>query len=317
MLFNKYKRTSELKKMYGNESYDSFLIDGLIESDSLNLLVAPSFTGKTYVAMDICRAVVKGSDFLNNQCECGTVIYFDNEMKAKYFYKRMEKINFQDSYDNFIYYNNVFPDVTNESEKQFFIEKIKEFVEDEGACLIVVDSLNSSSNGLDENSNKDMREFMDFLNQVSALCTVLVVHHTSKYNNPKCLTREDIRGASCIFNICDNVFVIDSYDDVKTFKTLKSRNAECLPKPIPFKFQNCGDELVLITTEPKVKAEKPTKQMVLELFKDNSNKTVLFKHFRENGLNFTDSSMIEILHSIDEIATKKGPNNSTIFFLKD
>jgi RecA-family ATPase len=316
MLFNKYKRTSTLKAKYRNEPYDRFLIEDLIETNSLNLLVAPSFTGKTYVAMDICRAIINGSDFLNKDCENGSVIYFDNEMKEKYFYKRMEKINFQDDNDNFIYYNNVFPDVSNESEKQFFIEKMKEFVDDEGANLIVVDSLNSSSNGLDENSNKDMREFMDFLNQVSAICTVLVVHHTSKYNNPKCLTREDIRGASCIFNICDNVFVIDSDDDVKTFKSLKSRNAEKLPKPIPFKFQNCGDELVLITTEPKVKAEKPSKEQVLELFKDNTNQRDLFKHFRDNGLVFQDKWMVNLLANTFEIKTDRGPKNSLIYSLK-
>jgi len=316
MLLTKYKRTSTLRKKYGNEPNDTFLIEDLIESNSLNLIAAPSFTGKTYVAMDICRAIINGREFLGKQCENGSVVYFDNEMKEKYFYKRMEKINFQDDNDDFIYYNNVFPDVSNDNEKQLFLDKMKEFVDDEGANLIVIDSLNSSSNGLEENSNKDMREFMDFLNQVSAICTVLVVHHTSKYNNPKCLTREDIRGASCIFNNCDNVFVIDKDDDVRTFKSLKSRNAEKLPNPICFTFENIDEELHLQTTASKVKAEKPSKEQVLELFKDNSNKTVLFKHFRDNGLAFTDQWMTKLLETIPQIDSKKGLNNSTIFFLK-
>ena len=315
MLFNKYKRTSTLKKKYANDAYDTFLIEDLIESNSLNLLVAPSFTGKTYVAIEICRAVLNGEKFLGKQCENGSVIYFDNEMKEKYFYRRLQKLNFKDENDDFIYYNNIFPDVNDGNEKSLFIQQMKEFVDDYGANLIVVDSLNSSSNGLDENSNKDMREYMNFLNEVSAICTVLVVHHTSKYNNPKNLLREDIRGASCIFNVCDNVFVIDKDEETRNFKCLKSRNSEKLPESISFTFHNTDDGLCLFPTELKIKAEKPTKEQVIELFKDNTNKTTLFKHFRDNGLVFTDGWMLQMLKTIPQIDTKKGINNSTIYYL--
>lgn len=316
MFFDKYKRTSTLRKKYANDLEDRFLIEDLIESNSLNLIAAPSFTGKTYVAIDICRAVLNGEEFLGKQCENGSVIYFDNEMKEKYFLRRLDKINFKDDNDDFIYYNNIFPDVNNENDKSSFLDKMKDFVNDYGANLIVIDSLNSSSNGLEENSNKEMREFMNFLNEVSAICTVLIIHHTSKYNNPKNLLREDIRGASCIFNVCDNVFVIDKDDEIRTLKFLKARNAEKLPEPISFTFNNTEDGLVLQTTTTKVKAEKPTKEQVLELFKDNSNKTELLRHYRENGLVFNDQWMLKLLDSIPQIDTKKGLKNSTIYFLK-
>jgi len=316
MFFDKYKRTSTLKKKYENDLDDRFLIEDLIESNSLNLIAAPSFTGKTYVAIDICRAVLNGGEFLGKQCENGSVIYFDNEMKEKYFFRRLKKINFQDDNDDFIYYNNIFPDVNNENDKSSFLDKMKDFVNDYGANLIVIDSLNSSSNGLEENSNKEMREFMNFLNEVSAICTVLIVHHTSKYNNPKNLLREDIRGASCIFNVCDNVFVIDKDDEIRTLKFLKARNAEKLPEPISFTFNNTDDGLILQATTTKIKAQKPTKEQVLELFKDNCNQRDLFKHFRDNGLVFTDSSMVKLINSISQITTKRGLNNSIIYIYK-
>ena len=315
MMF-KYLRLSKLEKMFSDQLEDTFLIDGLVESNSLNLLVAPSFTGKTYVALDICRAVLNGDNFLDKSCEYGSVLYFDNEMKPKYFLKRIKKLNFVDNEDKFIYVNSFFPDMSNENDKTLFLEKIKDFVEEENAKLIVIDSLNTSSNGLEENSNKDMREFMDFLNKISALCTVILVHHTSKYNNPKCLTREDIRGASCIFNVCDNVMVIDKDEEIRTLKFLKARNAEKLPKPISFTFNTIDDELFLLTAESKSKPEKPSKEQVLELFKDNSNKTELLKHYREMGLVFNDQWMLKLLDSIPQIDTKKGLKNSTIYFLK-
>jgi archaellum biogenesis ATPase FlaH len=311
----KFESYSELQGMYPIDQEDVFLVDGLIESNSLNLLAAPSYTGKTYVAIDLCRAILTGEDFIGKATNQGGIVYFDNEMKPKYFVKRLRKLNFIDDEDNFVYYNNIFPDVSIDQDKKLFFDQIKMFVKDYDTKLIVVDSLNSSSNGLDENSNNDMREFMNFLNQVSEICTVLIIHHTSKYNNPKNLLREDIRGASCIFNVCDNVFVIDKDDEIRTFKCLKARNSEHLPKPIAFTFDNAEDGLRLQSTNAKNNAEKPSKEQVLSLFKDNSNKTQLFKHFRDNGLIFNDSWMVKLLNSIPEIDWKKGPKNSSIYFL--
>jgi archaellum biogenesis ATPase FlaH len=313
----KFENYSELKNMYPIDQEDVFLVDGLIESNSLNLLAAPSYTGKTYVAIDLCRAILTGEDFIGKTTNQGGIVYFDNEMKPKYFVKRLRKLNFVDDEDNFVYYNNIFPDVSIDQEKKLFFDQIKIFVKEYNTKLIVVDSLNSSSNGLDENSNNDMREFMNFLNQVSEICTVLIIHHTSKYNNPKNLLREDIRGASCIFNVCDNVFVIDKDEEIRTFKCLKARNSEHLPKPIAFTFENAEDGLRLKSTNAKNNAEKPTKEDVLRLWKDKCNQSELLKHFRENGLIFTDSQMVKMIKTIPEIHTSRGMNNSLIYYMEN
>lgn len=317
MSLKKYKNFKELNNMYPSEDENVFLVDDLIESNSLNLLVAPSYTGKTYVAIDLCRAVLSGDSFIGKSTNQGGVVYFDNEMKPKYFVKRLRKLNFVDDENNFYYYNNIFPDVTQEEDKKIFFDQMKIFAEYKNTKLIVVDSLNSSSNGLEENSNKDMREFMNFLNELSEICTVLVIHHTSKYNNPKNLQREDIRGASSIFNVCDNVFVIDKDEEIRNLKCLKARNSEQLPKSIPFLFNNHEDSISLVPTDVKINAEKPTKEDVIGLFKDKCNQSELLKHFRENGLIFKDSEMIKLIKSIPEIHTNRGMNNSLIYYMEN
>lgn len=311
--FNFYE---DLHKKFKDCGDEMFLVEDLIESNSLNLLVSPSFTGKTYVAIDLCRSIISNKTFIGKEVDKGGVIFIDNEMKPKHFYKRLRKIGFEDPNQSFVYYNRMFPDINNQIERQQFKEQIKYIMNFNETKLIVIDSLSSSTNGLEENSNKDMREFMDFLNEVSEICSVLLIHHTSKYNNPNNLTREDIRGASCIFGYCDNVFVIDAFEDSRTLKSLKARNQDKLPQPISFSFVNDENGLSLVSIEVKTKHKKPTKEEVLELFKDNSNKTVLFKHFRDNGLIFTDAAMCKLLETIPQIDSKKGLNNSTIFFLK-
>lgn len=310
---NDYVYYDELEMKFKDCEDEIFLVEDLIENNSLNLLVSPSFTGKTYVAIDLCRSIINGKAFLDKTVDNGGVIFIDNEMKPKHFYKRLKKIGFHDKNDSFLYYNRMFPDVTDASEKKQFIEQIKFIKDFNDTKLIIIDSLSSSTSGLEENSNKDMREFMNFLNEISEICSVLLIHHTSKYNNPKNLNREDIRGASCIFGYCDNVFVIDSFEDSRTLKALKARNQDKLPNPISFSFVSYENCLSLECTDLKIKGQKPSKSDVLEHFKDNCNQSELFSHFRENGLVFSTSWMISFLSTISEIKTTKGPKNSTIY----
>lgn len=311
--FNFYE---DLHKKFKDCGDEMFLVEDLIESNSLNLLVSPSFTGKTYVAIDLCRSIISNKTFIGKEVDKGGVIFIDNEMKPKHFYKRLRKIGFEDPDQSFVYYNRMFPDVNNQIERQQFKEQIKYIMNFNETKLIVIDSLSSSTNGLEENSNKDMREFMDFLNEVSEICSVLLIHHTSKYNNPNNLTREDIRGASCIFGYCDNVFVIDAFEDTRTLKSLKARNQDKLPHPISFSFVNDENGLSLVSTVIKTKHKKPTKEEVLEHFKPNSNQRDLFAHFREKGLIFNDSWMSSLLNTINEIESKRD-GNKLIYKLKE
>jgi hypothetical protein len=303
----------QLHKKFEHYEDEMYLVEDLIESNSLNLLVSPSFTGKTYVAIDLCRSIINGIRFIGKGVTSGGVIFIDNEMKPKHFYKRLRKIGFDDPEQSFIYYNRMFPDVNDQGERQQFINQIKYIKSFNDTKLIIIDSLSSSTNGLEENSNKDMREFMDFLNEISEICSVLLIHHTGKYNNPNNLTREDIRGASCIFGYCDNVFVIDAFEDSRTLKSLKARNQDKLPDPIGFSFVSDENGLSLVTIEVKNKCKKPTKWDVLVHFQDNTNKTELFKIFRDNGLKFNDAWMVNLLSTIPDITYEDGPKNSKVY----
>jgi hypothetical protein len=78
----------------------------------------------------------------------------------------------------------------------------------DGYRLIVVDTLNRNSVGAEENSNSDMAQVLNHVQDVANTtgATVLVVHHVSKGAGAP-------RGASAIFNSVDHAFTAERDDE--------------------------------------------------------------------------------------------------------
>ena len=296
---------------------EKYLIDGLIENNSLNLMVAPSYTGKTYVALSLCKSIVEHDCFLNKKVDGGTVLYIDNEMKPKYFAKRLRKLDFKNP-SGFFYVNNHHIDFDDFSSKTHFLDEIKKLVAGINLKLVVIDSLNAFSEGLDENSNSSMRNVMSFLNEVSAICTTIIIHHVGKGNNASNLNRNDIRGASCIVDKSDNVFFINAISESERCLIVdKARNHDIKPKPVFFSLKNNSDDTLELIVDSQKQAKKPLDIQVSDNFVPDMNRSQLFSHFRENGMIFDDKEMDKILEDIEWIDVVKGKHNSKIYIFKE
>ena len=292
---------------------EKYLVEGLIENNSLNLLVAPSYTGKTYVALGLCKSVCDGESFLNKTVDNGAVLFIDKEMKPKYFAKRLRKLGFINS-DKFLYENNPSIDFDDYSSRKQFLDSIRALIKDENLKLIVIDSLNAFSDGYDENSNSSMREVMSFLVEVSSICTVLLIHHVGKGNNNSKLTRDDIRGASCIVDKSDNVFLINALGEFERCLVVdKARNHDIKPKPVFFSMTSGENEVLEFIVDTEKEPKRPLKELVLEHFVSGMNRSQLMAHFRNNGMNFTNIELDKVLDNIPDINIEKGPNNSKIY----
>jgi hypothetical protein len=292
---------------------EKYLIEGLIENNSLNLLVAPSYTGKTYVALGICKSICDDANFLDKTVDGGTVLYIDKEMKPKYFAKRLRKLGFINSV-NFLYENNTQVDFDDHSSKKQFLDSIRVLVKEENLKLIVVDSLKAFSEGCDENSNSSMGIVMSFLVEVSSICSVLLIHHVGKGNNNSKLTRDDIRGASCIVDKSDNVFLINALGEFERCLVVdKARNHDIKPKPVFFSMTSGENEVLEFIVDIEKEPKKPLKELVLEHFVSGMNRSQLMAHFRNNGMNFTNVELDKVLENITDINVEKGPNNSKIY----
>ena len=296
---------------------EKYLVEGLIENNSLNLLVAPSYTGKTYVALGLCKSVCDGESFLNKTVDNGAVLFIDKEMKPKYFAKRLRKLGFINS-DKFLYENNPSIEFDDYSSRKQFLNWIRSLIKDENLKLIVIDSLNAFSDGYDENSNSSMREVMSFLVEVSSICTVMLIHHVGKGNNNSKLTRDDIRGASCIVDKSDNVFLINALGEIERCIFVdKARNHDIKPKPIFFSMTTNKSDLLEFTVDIDKQPKKPLKELVLEHFVSGMNRSQLYSHFRNNGMIFDDKDMDNVLKNTEWISISKGSHNASIYKIKE
>lgn len=283
----------------------TYLVDGLMETNSLNLLVGPSNVGKTWISYYLSVCVSDGKEFFNHKTDRGSVLYFDNEMSKYQSYLRQMKLKIQDM-NALGYVESDFPDITNSKEvKQFFYD-IEQEVADDNLKLIVIDSLNACCSNLDENSNSDMRTFMDFASKLAKICTVLIIHHKGKSEH------SEFRGASVIKDRCDNFFAVDRKGE---FKIIKNRNGKKSGSKIDFTFSD--DEYVEFHTEYDNQAysqpKKDLSQIIIENLEDGMNQTQLFEKMRANGVSFIDGDVRKILKSSMKFYIERGPNNSSIY----
>lgn len=298
-------------KVLGLEYKDykmTYLINDLIETNSLNILVGPSNVGKTWISYYLSVCVSDGKDFFNHKTDKGSVLYFDNEMSKYQSYLRQSKLNIS-NLNALGYVESDFPDITNLKEvKQFYFDIEQEVIND-NLKLIVIDSLNACCSNLDENSNSDMRTFMDFASKLAKICTVLIIHHKGKSEF------SEFRGASVIKDRCDNFFAVDKKGE---FKIIKNRNGKKSGSKIEFSFKD--EEYVEFNVTNQIgqgfEDKKDLSQIILDNLEDGMNQTQLFEKMRSNGHKFNDSPTSKLLLSMKTVDIKKGPKNSSIYYHK-
>jgi DNA-binding MarR family transcriptional regulator len=102
--------------------------------------------------------------------------------------------------------------------------------------------------GGDENSTRDMGEFVDGCDQIQQAISsaVLIVHHVSKYGNLE-------RGNSSLRAACDAIISITADDELITIESSKTKDESPFPtrylKLLPVALDDGGESRVLIPAE--------------------------------------------------------------------
>lgn len=178
----------ELKTTYDldNLPMPEPLVEGLLYKDSTAWLVGDANSGKSLFALDIANSVGAGRAWKGHEVAQGKVLYVVAEGVAgiKQRVRAWEKQNGVRTAD--VHYLPRPVQVLNRLEWATLREVARQLE----PALIVIDTQAQCSVGLDENSPKEMNEFVamvDTLRQVTGAC-VLSVHHTGKSG--------DIRGST-------------------------------------------------------------------------------------------------------------------------
>jgi hypothetical protein len=187
---------------------------------------------------------------------------------------------------------------------------IQNLVEHENLKLVIIDSLSACCGNLDENSNTDMRTFMDFADKLSHICTTFVIHHKGKSENT------EFRGASIIKDRADNFFVMDKSGEIKISK---NRSGRMKDQRICFNYNEDESNIVLTINDSYSSISQPKKdlkQIILDNLVDGMNQTELFNQMRNNGNSFINKEAVYLLKTMKSIEVEKGPNNSSLYYHK-
>jgi RecA-family ATPase len=146
------------------------------------LLSGGSKTRKSWTAMELAISVSQGGSFLKWEANEAKVYYVDTELEPYDFKKRMELIAKAKGYEN-----KIEPDEIRSLLLWGEIIDIKKLVESlirklkgKGYGLIVIDSLYSLLDGVEENSNDHVREVCNLLRRLAketGACVMVSLHH--------------------------------------------------------------------------------------------------------------------------------------------
>jgi hypothetical protein len=302
-------KTREEIKLWSKENIRTYLIDGLIAHNSLNFITGVSNVGKSTILYYLAKCITDNNDWFNFKTDTGKVLIFDNEMGMYLFSEKMDKLN-QSQLNDLYHIEDDFIDVKNPHERSGLYSSIENMVKNDNLKLVIIDSLSACCGNLDENSNTDMRMFMDFADKLSHICTTFVIHHKGKN------TETEFRGASIIKDRSDNFFVMDKSGEIKISK---NRSGRMKDQRICFNYSEDDSYIQLTVNHSYSSISQPKKdlqQIILDNLEDGMNQGELFEKLRNNGTSFITKEAVYILKTLKSIEVKKGDKNSSLYYHK-
>ena len=228
-----------------------YLIKQWLPFEGTGVLVGPSNTGKTFIALDMAMSIAAGTDWHGHKVRQGAALYLATEGSFS-FKNRMAALK-----DDRGLTDNV-PliapaDMVNLLDQEADLGELAaladEIIEQHGPLrLIVVDTLARAMAGGNENAPDDMGKL---LNNVEALrqgtdAFVLLIHHTGKDE------AKGARGHSSLKGAADTILLLSKRDDdLLELKSDKQRDM-APPRPKAFRLETvvCGmdEDLDEVTT---------------------------------------------------------------------
>lgn len=158
-----------------------WLIEGILEQNSLAIIFGASGTYKSFIAIDMGLSVACGKDYHGHETKQGTTIFIAGEGHVG-FSRRTEAWFANYGIDKAavpIFKSERAITLTDESMAEIveFLDAVQE--SDGKLDLIVLDTLDRSISGVEDN-NEDVKEYLDLCDQLRTRydCTVCVVAHT-------------------------------------------------------------------------------------------------------------------------------------------
>lgn len=224
-----------------------WLVPGVLTEGSLAAIYGAPESGKSFLAVDMSMAIAGGIDWHGRQVERGGVLYIAAEgapgLGKRFRAWKIDRCAQGRRFDLHLMRD----DLNLAAEKDGGARAFAQAVADElgPLRLIVIDTLNQTAAGADENSAKDMGRYiasMKLLRKATG-ATVVVVHHSGKDLG------KGMRGSSALLGAMDTTVEVERASDGRSIKVAvkKQKDAE-RESPMRFNMEKVEDSLVLRPT---------------------------------------------------------------------
>ena len=225
----------------------NWLVPGVLTEGSLAAIYGAPESGKSFLAVDMSMAVASGTDWHGRQVERGGVLYIAAEgapgLGKRFRAWKMDRCAQGRRFDLHLMRDDLNLAAEKDGGVRAFVEAVTEGL---GPLrLVVIDTLNQTAAGADENSAKDMGRYIASMKRLrdATGATVVVVHHSGKDLS------KGMRGSTALLGAMDTTVEVERATNgrslVATVK--KQKDAEREP-PMRFNMEKVGDSLVLRAT---------------------------------------------------------------------
>lgn len=235
-----------------------YLIAGLLVKNTLAAVVAPSGTFKTFLALGIAGAIATGTAWNRREVNRAPVVYVSGEGSGGFRARIMAWEQHHSQQMDDCHFLTEAVQMLDPKEVGCFIEAINQLPEKPG--LIILDTLARCIVGGDENSAKDMGEFVASADRVRGAtgATVLIVHHTGKSG--------DTRGSTALPGAMDTIINVERRGDYLEVKCGKQKDAE------EFATLSCSRRIIELVSGETSLILEPSEEAFVALHHGSSKK---------------------------------------------
>lgn len=283
-----------------------WLVDGIFAEGALSLLAGSPGQYKTWLALELSRAVAHGGHFLGRAARRRPVLYADLENFVAEIKRRVDILGFEPTED-FIYWGMHCDPPPSPVGSGVY----REFIESEvQKPLIIFDSLVRFSTAENENDAAQMAQVMSAFRQLTSKgATVLLLHHSGKSPGSA------VRGSSDITAGPDMVLTIASDDDgTIRLKTAKTRFSASFELKLRFDPDSDGPVFRVSDDSAGVKRHKEV-ATVQEFVRANPGQSL--RHVVSALTGEVPNHRVREILADGRFRYEEGPRNANLYFLRE
>ena len=201
-----------------------FIIEGLIESQSLAQLFGDSGSGKSFLALDLAACVASGVAFHDHPVRQGAVVYIAGEghnglRRRLSAWEKHREVSLNEAP---LFISKAAAQFLDLASAQAVEKSVDEVVATVGSpSLIVVDTLARNFGPGDENATKDMSAFVAAIDRLKDRynCTAILVHHTGHSD------KDRGRGSAALKAALDAEYRVQKDGDIISVTATKMKDA--------------------------------------------------------------------------------------------